>query len=145
MLTDQSVKWEPVSGIDAPCADFSFNYRTPDTVSVTLYFKGLLPKNLLLIFRDVIALQLCQDWVWPIPHPKPFTSLPRCGGRYPLSVCALVRINPSSWLKINAPDWSIRNRDIAYSHSVIITEEKSLHIIALEQVEVERISEVQAG
>jgi hypothetical protein len=120
-------------------------YRTPSAVSVTLHFKGLLAKNLLLTFRNVLALQHCPDWVWPVPHPKPFVALPRCGGRYPHSVCALVRIDPSNWLKINAPDWSIRDRALVFAHFVIMTEEKNLHVIALEQVEAEWISDDQVG
>jgi hypothetical protein len=131
-MSDCSHRWEPVTGIEAPCAFFTFAAGATRSVSVTLHFQGLLPQDLRLVFKGMLALAVCPDWV-SIAPAEPFKPLPRCGGRWPSLVFPLVRYEPSSWLASNAPEWSGTSRELV--HFAVFTEIESLHIAALPQVD----------
>ena len=52
-------KWEPIDGIDRPCAQISFSYSPVHTATVSMRFDGLAsgpPRDLILKFRQVIVL-----------------------------------------------------------------------------------------
>jgi hypothetical protein len=60
-------KWEPIDGIDRPCAQISFFYSAVHTATVSMRFDGLAlgsPRDLILKFRRVIVLSGEEEWPW---------------------------------------------------------------------------------
>ena len=78
MDEERFIKWEPVEGINFPCADISFKSRNRDGLIVVLhfsYFKGNPAKDLKLTFKNAISLRWEEELgVWLIPLPE---SLPK--------------------------------------------------------------------
>ena len=62
--SNQFSKWEPISGIDSPCADLSFNYQGSDDLTVTMYFtrvKNGIPRDLVIKFHGVISVRWMDE------------------------------------------------------------------------------------
>ena len=148
-LEPHATKWVPIDGIEAPCWDFSFACRPmqpPSTVhveivNVTVHFNGMLPNDLSLQFKNVVAIEQRPDWFFR-KSESPAKPLPRCGGKWPRSVFPLLRIEPSAWLGLVAPTWSSAPNGIV--HLAIFTSEKALHLAASPDVLAEWVAPLRA-
>ena len=133
MNNEQCIKWEPVGGIDYPCADISFAYDGPDAVSVTMHFsrvKNCLPKDLHLKFRGAISIQWESESFGLIRLPE---SLPRCGGSWSRWSFPLLRIEQSAWLATYEGRNPVSSR--GRLHFALVAMNDLLHILALPTVD----------
>ena len=96
-MRERCVKWEPVPGIDAPCADISVAADGAEA-TVRMYFSrvvGLPHKDLVLVFSGVASIRWEQEsfGLNPLPQPKPkCESAQWARWAYPL-----LKVENSSW------------------------------------------------
>lgn len=135
--SEYCVKWEPVTGIDYPCADISFKYDAPFELAVTMNFsrvKGLQPKDLLIKFDGPISFRW-EDEVFGLNYlPE---DLPRCsnpewkGWTFPL-----LRVENSLWLKRHHDRNSVYEDRV---HFALLSMNDLIQVLALPVVEVQWI------
>ena len=133
MTTERISKWEPVAGIDCPCADISFAYRGPDTVSVTMHFSrviGGLPRDLLLTFHGAISMRWESECfgLIPLSDARPF-----CGGEWSRWSYPLLRVDPSAWLDTHEARHPVATK--GRTHFALIAMNDLFHILALPHVD----------
>jgi hypothetical protein len=97
MKSEQSIKWEPISGVSVPCADISYWYDdVPEAVTVKMFFSRVVgnpARDLTLKFRGAISLRWEPEHFGLNPLPEPFPKLAN-GYTFPL-----LRIENSRWLE----------------------------------------------
>ena len=141
MTIERFIRWEPISGINCPCADISFTYRGPEDLLVTMHFSrtaGCLPKDLFIKFNGaIIARWESEDFgslVQPLGavDPKP-VQLPRCRGDWADWSYPLLQVEHSTYLATYEARNPIATKGRV--HFVLIGMNDLLHIVALPEVE----------
>ncbi len=134
MVHEHAVKWEPVLGINAPCADLFFSYECPDTVLVTMRFSnvnGGIARDLQLKFKGAISLRWETESIGLNPLPL---ELPRCSSEmWSKWAHPLIQIVDSSWLADNESMDPVSCERRA--HFALICMNDLLQVIALAEVE----------
>ena len=100
-MAEHSVMWEPIAGIDSPCADLSFSYASTGRLRVLMHFSRVAKgptEDLELVFSGVIAQRWVDEGFGSIFEPAR-GLLPKCrselwsGWTFPL-----LTVRESSWL-----------------------------------------------
>jgi hypothetical protein len=129
MSTESSILWEPVGGIETPCADLAFRLTPPDLLVVKMRFSNLVDgteNDLLLKFSGTIAIQWGSETFGIVPIPEPF---PKCRSpHWDTWTFPLLRIGNSSWWAMH----EARNPTLAEGrdHFAIVTMDDVLHVLA---------------
>ena len=129
MSEESSELWEPVSGIETPCADLTFCYVHPHGLEVRMHFSNVVggPENdLLLKFSGAIAIQWESETFGLVPIPGP---LPKCHSpNWDTWTFPLLRVQNSSWWAT----YDARNPIAAEgrNHYVLVTMDDLLHVLA---------------
>jgi hypothetical protein len=129
MTSVVAVRWEPVTGVDWPCADILFAYSPPDALHVRMRFSnvvGVREADLVLEFSGAIAAQWESESFGLISLPD---LLPKCRSpRWDTWTFPLLRIDNSEWLAT----YHARNPFGAEGrcHYVIVTMNDLLHVLA---------------
>jgi hypothetical protein len=133
-MMQHCTKWEPVSGIDNPCADIAFTYEGPDAVSITMHFSSVnngSQRDLLLKFRGAISLRWESESFGLIPIAK---ILPKCEGNWAAWTFPLLRIEHSDWLATYKSHNPVASENRV--HFTLIALNDLLHVLALPDVNV---------
>jgi hypothetical protein len=130
MTSERCTKWEPVSGIVAPCPDISFTYEPGGEVDVTLYFSRLAgrpPQNLVLRLSGAIAAHWESESFGMIALPSPLPSCPHPS--WSRWTFPLLRVEDSAWLAA----YEGRNPIVAKGrvHFALVSMNDLVHVLAL--------------
>ena len=130
----KSVIWEPVPGLDLPCADIAFAYGPPDVLTVTMRFSNVVAgrgKDLQLCFSGAIALRWESESFGLIPIPGP---LPKCRDeKWSEWSFPLLRVERSSWLAEHDARHPVAAE--ARVHFALISMNDLLHVLAFSDVD----------
>jgi hypothetical protein len=132
MSADSCIKWEPVGGILAPCADIRFTYTVPSFLSVTMYFSHVrngAPQDLILNFSGAIALRWESESFGLVPLPE---RLPRCPDPWSRWTFPLLSIENSTWLDTHHARNLVSSK--GRLHFALLSMNDLLHILALPDV-----------
>jgi hypothetical protein len=129
MNIETCVIWEPVTGVDMPCADLLYRYDPPEHIEVRLRFSNVvngLENDLLLKFSGAISAQWESESFGLIPIPVP---LPKCRSpQWDTWTFPLLRIENSSWWAVHDARHPIAAE--GRSHFVLVTMNDLLHVLA---------------
>ena len=134
-MPENAVIWEPISGINFPCADISFASRSAAKLRVLMHFSRVAngPKEDLEIeFSGVIGVRWADEFHGSIVSgARP--SDPKCAGEHWAQwTFPMLRVRDSDWLAahLNLPGTESRE------HFSLISMNDLLDVIALPQVAV---------
>lgn len=137
----QCMKWEPVSGIDNPCADISVAYEAGKDAKavITMHFsrvRGLPARDLRLTFKDPIAIYWESESFGIKKLPG---LLPRCSDpAWQNWVFPLLIVKNSEWLA----DYDARNEvgSKGRIHIAIVSMNDLVHLLAMPDVQAKWIT-----
>ena len=100
-MDEHSTIWEPISGIDTPCAGLSFTFESSSKIKVSMHFARVVEGptlDLELIFSGALALRWVDECHGSIFHPT-CGPLPKCRGeRWSDWTFPLLLVRESKWL-----------------------------------------------
>lgn len=127
-------KWEPIDGIDRPCAQISFSYSPVHTATVSMRFDGLAsgpPRDLILKFRQVIVLsgeEECPGGFVPAPAVQSLPKLER--GANPSWTFPLLQLYDSEALNQYQMIFHQHAPNPPLAHFFLVSMHNLLHVIA---------------
>jgi hypothetical protein len=133
-VPDTAIIWEPVAGIDSPCAAIAFRYDPPDKLQARMYFSrvnGGPSQDLEVLFKGVIGIRWSDEFHGSIVYQAPQPA-PKCrDSHWSRWVFPLLRVCESSWLATyqGLPATALRE------HFALISMNDLLDVIALPDVE----------
>jgi len=134
----QCLIWDPLPGLDFPCADMSFAYNPPYRVIARMRFSNIVngpSSDLQLSFSGAIALRWESESFGLIPLPKP---LPKCRSEsWSRYTFPLLRVEHSSWLAEHEAYYLLAAEGRA--HFALVSLNDLLHILALPDVDTQWI------
>ena len=134
MSLERAVKWEPVSGVSAPCIDISFHWERSGNLRVEMFFSESEVQNIELTFRGVISLRWEEEHFGLNPLPE---SLPTIGvGAHQAWTFPILRIENSVWLRAHEDRNPIASQSRV--HFALVGLNDLLQLLALASVEVVR-------
>jgi hypothetical protein len=100
-MDEYNVIWEPIEGIDFPCAGLSFSYASTSTLRVLMHVSRIVngpPEDLELIFPGVIAQRWTDEALGSI-FERTCGPMPKCRSeRWSDWTYPLLTVRESSWL-----------------------------------------------
>jgi hypothetical protein len=134
MPVERCVRWEPVSGIESPCADITFACEPSDRLSAIMHFSHMTdhpPRDLRLIFSGAISLRWEDESFGLNPLPD---LLPQLGsGAQSKWTFPLLRVEHSAWLA--AHEARLPPLAAGRCHFALVALNDLLQILALPDVE----------
>jgi len=134
-MNDEHMRWEPVAGVDSPCADISFSWRNGE-FKVVLHFSHVryspIP-DLELAFRSVAAVRYYDEFHGSIVGER-IVAPPHCrSDRWSRWVYPMLRVNESTWLKTfsGLPGFDPRLPGELYEHYHFVSMNDLLEIVAM--------------